>query len=178
MKRRASSWAVAALMVSLVAGVVHETKAAEVSFGFFYSNLQPHGSWVVSANYGQVWLPHAHGPGWNPYYDGHWVYTELGWTWVSDYPWGAIPYHYGTWTVDPVLGWIWVPGYVWAPSWVVFCSGPGYIEEAFQLYTYIVSARRSGSVTLGTTASSSCRRARSWRSACARTSCRMAWRGA
>ncbi|HUD72475.1 MAG TPA: DUF6600 domain-containing protein, partial [Dongiaceae bacterium] len=51
-------------------------------------------------------------------------------TWVSDYPWGAIPYHYGTWYPDPVFGWVWVPGDVWAPAWVVFRTGPDYIGWA------------------------------------------------
>jgi len=106
-----------------------ETRA-EVSFGVFYSNLTPHGSWLVSAEYGRVWQPSLYARGWNPYYDGHWVYTDLGWTWVSDYDWGAVPYHYGTWVVDPFLGWVWVPGFVWAPAWVVFRTGPDYIGWA------------------------------------------------
>lgn len=109
---------------------VAPAKAADVSFGFFYSNLSPHGSWMVSGSYGNVWQPRVYTADWNPYYDGHWVYTDCGWTWVSDYPWGGIPYHYGTWVRDPLLGWVWVPGYVWGPSWVVFRSGPDYIGWA------------------------------------------------
>ena len=101
--------------------------SAGVSFEFFYSNLSPHGHWLVSASYGRVWQPNTYSQGWNPYYDGHWVYTDLGYTWVSDYDWGPIPYHYGTWVWDPACGWVWVPGYVWAPAWVVFRSGPDYI---------------------------------------------------
>jgi hypothetical protein len=103
---------------------------AAVSFDLFYSSLSPHGSWLVSGQYGRVWQPAVYAPGWNPYSDGHWVYTDLGWTWVSDYEWGAVPYHYGTWASDPELGWVWVPGYVWAPSWVVFRTGPDYIGWA------------------------------------------------
>jgi hypothetical protein len=106
------------------------SQAAQVSFDLFYSSLSPHGSWYASAEYGQVWRPNVDDSDWNPYYDGHWVYTDLGWTWVSDYDWGSIPYHYGTWTQDAELGWVWVPGYVWAPSWVVFRSGPDYIGWA------------------------------------------------
>jgi len=106
------------------------SQAAQVSFDFFYSNLSPQGSWYSSAEYGQVWRPYDVDYNWNPYYDGHWVYTDLGWTWVSDYEWGSIPYHYGTWVMDANLGWVWVPGYVWAPAWVVFRSGPDYIGWA------------------------------------------------
>ena len=54
---------------------------ADLSFGAFYSNLSPYGSWLVSASYGRVWQPGVYRPGWNPYYDGHWVYSDLGWTW-------------------------------------------------------------------------------------------------
>jgi hypothetical protein len=102
----------------------------QVSFGFFHSGLSPHGRWHMSASFGQVWQPRVYAVGWNPYYDGHWVYTDYGWTWVSDYAWGAIPYHYGTWVIEPAFGWVWVPGYVWAPSWVVFRTGPSYVGWA------------------------------------------------
>jgi len=118
-------------MVALVAGCLMLPAPAEastnVSFGFFYSNLSPHGSWLVSAEYGRVWQPYEYDRDWNPYYDGQWVYSDYGWTWVSDYRWGAIPYHYGTWYADARYGWVWVPGTVWAPSWVMFRTGPDYI---------------------------------------------------
>jgi hypothetical protein len=58
-------------------------------------------------------------PGWRPYLDqGHWEYTEQGWNWHSDYPWGEYVFHYGRWTRDPQFGWAWVPGYHWGPGWV------------------------------------------------------------
>ena len=139
MKRRASI-VVAALALTLLAGAGTQPARADVSFGFFYSNLSPYGGWAVSTHHGQVWQPYGYGPGWNPYYDGHWVYTDFGWTWVSDYAWGAIPYHYGTWALDPYLGWVWIPGYVWAPSWVVFSSGPDYIGWAPVPPRFVVGA--------------------------------------
>ena len=98
--------------------------AVDVSFDFFYNDLSPHGSWLVSGSYGRVWQPQVYRPGWNPYYDGHWEYADVGWVWVSDYSWGAVPYHYGTWVMDADYGWVWVPGYTWAPAWVVFRQGP------------------------------------------------------
>src|SRR5215831_10065997 len=118
--------ATAALALALLTGIVGPPSHAhaDVSFDVMVSNLSPHGSWLVSAQYGRVWQPRVYAPGWNPYYDGHWVYTDLGWSWVSDYDWGAIPYHYGTWALDPVVGWVWIPGTTWAPSWVVFRTGP------------------------------------------------------
>jgi len=121
-----------AIVLGLIAigGASAPPAHAAVSFDFFYSNLTPHGSWLVSGQYGRVWRPGVYAPGWNPYSDGHWVYSDLGWTWVSDYEWGAVTYHYGTWVTDPEFGWVWVPGYVWAPSWVVFRTGPGYVGWA------------------------------------------------
>jgi hypothetical protein len=139
MLRRATIFA-AAFMVVLFAGSLSKPANADVSFSFFYSNLSPYGTWAVSADYGRVWRPYDYEPGWNPYYDGHWVYTDYGWTWVSDYAWGAVPYHYGTWALDPYLGWVWVPGYVWAPSWVVFTSGPDYIGWAPVPAHFVVGA--------------------------------------
>ena len=122
--------ALLAAIVVLVSGLFSPPVQAGVSFSAFYSDLSPYGSWQVSAQYGRVWQPSDYYSGWNPYYDGHWVYSEFGWTWVSDYEWGAIPYHYGTWVSDPYYGWVWVPGYTWAPSWVVFRTGPDYIGWA------------------------------------------------
>jgi len=114
----------------LLACVLAQPARAEVSFDVAYSNLSHHGSWIVSAQYGHVWQPREYNREWNPYYDGHWVYTDMGWAWVSDYQWGAIPYHYGTWVADARAGWVWIPGSVWAPSWVVFRTGPDYIGWA------------------------------------------------
>src|SRR5262245_19633011 len=123
-----------AVVIITACATIPEPASAEVrvgaSFDFFYSNLGPHGQWIVSGSYGRVWQPAVYRVGWNPYYDGHWVYTDVGWAWVSDYEWGAIPYHYGTWVMDADIGWCWVPGYVWAPSWVVFRTGPDYIGWA------------------------------------------------
>ncbi len=124
--------AVAAIALVAVLGGPQPASAAHsrVSFEFFASNLDPFGSWHVSASYGRVWIPSLHVIGWHPYAYGRWVYTDVGWTWVSDYEWGAIPYHYGTWVREPELGWVWVPGYVWAPAWVVFRTGPSYVGWA------------------------------------------------
>ena len=121
----------AASALAVLFGCIHPAPAtAGASFSFFYSNLSPYGSWTVSSSYGRVWQPSVYAVGWNPYYDGHWVYADVGWTWVSDYPWGDVCYHYGTWDFDPGMGWVWVPGDVWAPSWVVFRTGPDYIGWA------------------------------------------------
>ncbi|MDQ3395048.1 MAG: hypothetical protein M3512_13170, partial [Bacteroidota bacterium] len=65
-----------------------------ISMQTFYDELSPYGSWVHNPDFGYVWLPDA-GPDFQPYASrGHWVMTEYGNTWVSDYNWGWAPFHY------------------------------------------------------------------------------------
>jgi hypothetical protein len=130
MKLRIGAIATLALAITLAMVPQPARAHVDVSFDFFYSNLSPHGSWMVSSQYGRVWQPAVYSRDWNPYYDGHWEYTDCGWTWASDYAWGGVPYHYGTWVRDPFYGWVWVPGYTWAPAWVTFRTGPDYIGWA------------------------------------------------
>jgi hypothetical protein len=101
-----------------------------VSIGFFHDSLAPHGRWVASASYGDVWAPSGVAAGWAPYVDGEWQWTDYGWTWVSSDPWGDIAYHYGTWVWSPPYGWVWVPGTVWAPAWVTWAYSDAYIGWA------------------------------------------------
>ncbi|QIP15807.1 hypothetical protein G8759_25840 [Spirosoma aureum] len=93
----------------------------------FYDELAPYGQWTQYPGYGNVWIPNA-GPDFQPYASaGHWVVTEYGNTWVSDYAWGWAPFHYGRWIYDPAYGgWIWIPGTDWGPAWVSWRSGGGY----------------------------------------------------
>lgn len=102
------------------------TKAQQISFGAFYSSLAPYGQWVAAGSLGMCWHPSGMPVDWTPYSAGHWVWSDYGWTWVSDYPWGWAPFHYGRWVMDSRVGWIWVPGYVWAPAWVQWRWGGGY----------------------------------------------------
>lgn len=89
-----------------------------VGVSLFYDDLQPYGRWVDEPSYGHCWVPGGVAADWRPYSYGHWVYTDFGWTWVSDEPWGWATYHYGRWFDDPGYGWVWVPGSVWGPAWV------------------------------------------------------------
>src|SRR5580658_7836300 len=58
------------------------------SFQTFYDQLGAQGNWVQTDDYGYVFQPNVSDPDWAPYTDGHWVYTDAGWMWVSDEPWG------------------------------------------------------------------------------------------
>ena len=102
-------------------------------FNTFHSELAADGSWVDVPGYGACWRPAVlmGNPDWRPYYDGgHWVYTDNGWYWQSDYPWGEITFHYGRWTLNPHYGWVWVPAYNWGPSWVCWRHSEGYLGWA------------------------------------------------
>lgn len=76
-------------------------------------DLNDHGAWVHTRDYGYVWRPHrtsiSHYADWSPYRYGHWRWlAPYGWTWVNDEPWGWATYHHGRW--------IWNSGYwVWSP---------------------------------------------------------------
>src|SRR5262245_55603103 len=97
----------------------------------FYEPLRPYGQWVVSPRWGNVWYPTGMPPGWRPYANGHWDFTnEYGWVWVSDYEWGWAPFHYGRWAFEPPYGWVWIPGRVWGPAWVSFRYGDDYVGWA------------------------------------------------
>ena len=86
----------------------------------FYESLDPYGVWMDTAAYGFVWQPHVarRDPLWRPYTVGRWAWTDQGWTWVTEEPFGWIVYHYGRWAQLEETGWVWVPGEVWAPAWV------------------------------------------------------------
>ena len=94
---------------------------ANVTYNYFYDTLSPYGTWVDLDNYGWCWQPTVVviNHDWRPYCDrGHWIYSDCGWYWLSDYSWGWAPFHYGRWFRHGRFGWCWTPDTVWAPAWV------------------------------------------------------------
>src|SRR5437016_5269774 len=90
-----------------------------------------YGDWRETSDYGYVWQPRqAQSRTWRPYTDGHWVYTDVGWTWVSEEPFGSATYPYGRWTRLRNIGWVWVPGDEWAPAWVSWRKSNDYVGWA------------------------------------------------
>ncbi len=72
-------------------------------------DLDRHGDWWHTADYGYVWSPRSVAVGWSPYRVGNWRwYNDYGWTWISTEPWGWTPYHYGSWAYSSNR-WCWVP---------------------------------------------------------------------
>jgi hypothetical protein len=121
----------ASAQISVSAGInIGPSGRASVDLGFFYDNLASYGNWIQRPSYGWVWTPRAVDNGWRPYQDGRWVWTDQGWTWISDEPYGWATYHYGRWYEDPDLGWSWVPGDQWAPAWVDWQAGEDYVGWA------------------------------------------------
>jgi len=98
----------------------------------FYNDLTPYGDWEYVGNYGQCWVPHHRTRSWRPYTVGYWVDTEYGWMWISQDPWGDIPYHYGRWAFAPGYGYVWVPDddMIWAPAWVSWRYSDSYVGWA------------------------------------------------
>ena len=102
---------------SNITSVNYSSNESAITYQQFYDGLSPYGRWVDYPGYGFVWVPNE--PEFRPYNsNGHWAYTNYGWTWVSTYNWGWAPFHYGRWFHDNAFGWMWMPGYDWAPAWV------------------------------------------------------------
>jgi hypothetical protein len=101
-------------------------------YNIFYTKLEPYGDWRETSDYGYVWQPREaeRSRDWHPYTDGRWVYTDVGWTWVSEEGFGWATYHYGRWTRLRGIGWVWVPGNEWAPAWVSWRKSDEYVGWA------------------------------------------------
>lgn len=111
-------------------GVPKVQAAVNVSVDFFYDQLGDYGDWVEVGEYGYGWQPRDVDEDWRPYSDGRWAYTEAGWTWVSEEPYGWAVYHYGRWARIERKGWVWIPGTEWAPAWVSWRRSPQHVGWA------------------------------------------------
>jgi hypothetical protein len=126
----ASGAGAAFAQTSLSAEIHSGPGGTTVDVGYFYDDLASSGNWVQSPSYGWVWSPRSVASDWRPYRDGNWVWSDQGWTWVSNESYGWATYHYGRWYDDPEFGWAWVPGNDWAPAWVSWQEGGDYIGWA------------------------------------------------
>src|SRR5581483_7351509 len=70
----------------------------------FYTPLAPYGSWVNVGSYGRCWRPADMRPDWRPYTLGHWEWTDAGWYWARDEPWGWACFHHGQGAYDASYG--------------------------------------------------------------------------
>ena len=106
----------------------YDTGTADL--GLFYDELSPYGHWFTYGNEGWCWSPYETRFGWRPYSDGSWAYTDAGWTWMSNEPFGWATYHYGRWIFDDDYGWVWIPGTEWSPAWVAWRESSDWIGWA------------------------------------------------
>ena len=113
-------------------GATIENDRDAASYATFYRKLDPYGEWMETSDYGFVFQPRQANQSrdWRPYTNGHWVYTDAGWTWISDEQFGWATYHYGRWIRLRSVGWVWVPGEQWAPAWVSWRKGSDYVGWA------------------------------------------------
>ena len=111
-------------------GVAKAPAAPNISVDFFYDQLGDYGDWVELGDYGYAWQPRDVDQDWRPYSDGRWAYTEAGWTWLSEEPYGWAVYHYGRWAQIEHKGWVWIPGTEWAPAWVSWRRSPKHVGWA------------------------------------------------
>jgi hypothetical protein len=87
-----------------------------------FEELEYWGQWLELSPYGTVWR-HTVVMDWQPCTNGQWMWTNLGWTWVSYEPFGWATYHYGWWVWDFAWGWVWIPDYEWHPArvdWIIY----------------------------------------------------------
>src|SRR2546423_10612417 len=111
-----------------------EPRDAGPSRGYstFYTKLEGYGDWIETGDYGYVFHPREaeSSRNWRPYTNGRWVYTDVGWTWVSEEPFGWATYHYGRWVRLRHIGWVWTADSEWAPAWVSWRKNDDYIGWA------------------------------------------------
>jgi hypothetical protein len=80
--------------------------------GIGWSDLDNAGGWYPLPGYGMVWQPFGVDADFDPYGNGMWADFGggFGYSWVSGYPWGWLPFHCGMWSYIGGFGWGWMPG--------------------------------------------------------------------
>ena len=56
--------------------------------GYFYTALAPYGEWIELNDGMTVWQPSMMPRNWEPYTIERWEWTDDGWYWDSDEPFG------------------------------------------------------------------------------------------
>jgi hypothetical protein len=121
----------AASIVFLAAGCgeINRTTVSYDEPGNSFQELDNYGYWTNNPTLGSVWHPQV-SPDWQPYSAGEWEWTDQGWIWNSDEPFGWIVYHYGYWAFDNNDGWVWIPDNKWEPSRVDWLVRDDYVGWA------------------------------------------------
>ncbi len=96
----------------------YHQRYANAAFGlnstYGTSDLNYYGSFAELPGCGNVWRPYFASAAFDPFANGTWAwYPGAGYSWVSPYPWGWTPFHYGSWQQCGAGGWGWRPGGQW-----------------------------------------------------------------
>jgi uncharacterized protein DUF6600 len=132
--------------VLLIGSAVRNDAAVNVTVGVNtgdFGFLGTYGTWVDVPEHGRVWRPRVVS-GWSPYSRGEWIWTDQGWTWISDEPYGWAVYHYGDWTYTSNYGWVWIPGYNWSPArvqWMYYGDFAGWAPLGVRVQDPWIDAR-------------------------------------
>jgi hypothetical protein len=111
------------------------TDSGKVDFDLILDRLEPYGSWEkINEGNGDkgegkvwAWFPQAaQDPAWRPFQKGRWSYSDFGWAWESEEPFGFATYHYGHWGLAPGKGWFWVPSTRWDAATVEWRAAGDY----------------------------------------------------
>jgi uncharacterized protein DUF6600/FecR-like protein len=87
-------------------------------------DLGYYGEYFDDPIYGTLWQPSGVNLGWDPFMNGYWIDSPgFGYTWISAYPWGWLPYRYGRWIYLNHRGWCWEPG-----GWNRWHTGPRWVN--------------------------------------------------
>ncbi len=97
--------------------ITQPEKRGITDFDTIIAALENRGAWEKHEKYGYIFLPDwAKDTSWRPYRNGHWIYTDYGWTWVGTDEFSWATDHFGAWRKMEGKGWVWVPAGEWAPS--------------------------------------------------------------
>ncbi|SDF28164.1 FecR family protein [Terriglobus roseus] len=91
----------------------HGNALAGSGSSYGLADLNYYGAFSDVDGCGRIWRPYFVSAAWDPYSSGIWaLYPGSGYSWVSPYPWGWAPFHYGSW-LQCGGGWGWQPGGNW-----------------------------------------------------------------
>jgi len=84
-----------------------------------WNDLDANGNWYNVPGQGNIWSPYdAANAGFDPYGSGYWMMTpQFGYSWVSGYSWGYLPYQCGNWNFYDNFGWGGAPGLGGCAPW-------------------------------------------------------------
>lgn len=92
----------------------HNSGFGGPNYGYGLQDLNYYGDFSYVPGYGYGWQPYGFANAmlsWNPYSNGAWTFCPgVGYAFSSFYPWGWLPYHYGSWAYVGGSGWFWLPG--------------------------------------------------------------------